>query len=224
MTVNAGIAKIIFDKNPGREFYVEESFPLDWMYPHLEPNGLLMKINREPLAELPDDVIQKDQDYWQTRVNAWLGDWLTPDTSVETVADFATKVYGRKNLSGFTGDPGFIQDNYAGKMYSKWRSGIAGVYSWRLAGGYAELPPEYAPKNEAAKQKYVKAADFAFKQAFALCPMSPEAVYRYVDFLMKQGRKSDALAIVHASTIVDPKNEMLKSLEKNLSDPSVRIK
>jgi beta-lactamase regulating signal transducer with metallopeptidase domain len=216
MTVNAGIAKIIFDKNPNREFYVEESFPLDWMYPHLEPNGLIMKINREPLAELPDDVIQKDQDYWQTRVNAWLGDWLTPDTSVETVADFAAKVYGRKNLSGFTGDPGFIQDNYAGKMFSKWRSGIAGVYSWRLAGGYAELPPEYAPKNDAEKQKLTHAADFAFKQAFAMCPASPEAVFRYINFLMKQGRMTDALAVAHAAAIVDPKNEIFRTLEKNI--------
>jgi beta-lactamase regulating signal transducer with metallopeptidase domain len=217
MTVNAGIAKIIFDKNPGREFYVEESFPLDWMYPHLEPNGLIMRINRDPLAELPDDIVQKDQDYWQTRVNAWLGNWLTPDTSVETVADFATKVYGRKNLEGFTGDPGFIQDNYAPKMYSKWRSSIAGVYSWRLGGGPTDLPPEYAPKSDAEKQKLTQAADFAFKQAFAMCPASPEAVFRYINFLMKQGRKTDALAVAHAAAIVDPKNEIFRTLEKNIS-------
>ena len=30
MMVNALIAKVIFDKNPDREFYVEESFPLPW--------------------------------------------------------------------------------------------------------------------------------------------------------------------------------------------------
>src|SRR6185312_15805822 len=59
--VNARISKLIFDKNPSREFYVEESFPHDWMYPYLEPNGFIMKINREPLAELPDEIIQKDQ-------------------------------------------------------------------------------------------------------------------------------------------------------------------
>ena len=26
--------------------------------------------------------------------------------------------------------------------------------------------------------------DFAFKQSFAFCPYSPEAVYRYVNFLL----------------------------------------
>jgi len=35
MTINGLLAKIIFDKNPNREFYIEESFPLDWMYPYL---------------------------------------------------------------------------------------------------------------------------------------------------------------------------------------------
>src|ERR1035437_7565323 len=28
------LTKTIFDKNPDREFYIEESFPLDWMYPN----------------------------------------------------------------------------------------------------------------------------------------------------------------------------------------------
>lgn len=39
MEINALLAKVTFDKNPKREFYVEESFPLDWMYPYLSPRG-----------------------------------------------------------------------------------------------------------------------------------------------------------------------------------------
>jgi beta-lactamase regulating signal transducer with metallopeptidase domain len=222
--VNARISKLIFDKNPDREFYVEESFPHDWMYPHLEPNGLIMKINREPLAELPDAVIQKDLDYWQSRVDGWLGKWLTPETPVETVADFATKVYGRKNLDGFTGDPAFVSDAYAPKMYSKWRDSIANVYSSRLGFGMVKMPPEYAPKDDAEKQKLMQAADFAFKQAFAICPSSPEVVFCYVDFLVKSDRKADAQALAHAATIIDPKNENLRFLESNLSNPSVKFK
>ncbi|HWC59782.1 MAG TPA: hypothetical protein VHC44_08815, partial [Verrucomicrobiae bacterium] len=222
--INARISKIIFDKNPNREFYVEESFPHDWMYPYLEPNGLIMKINREPLAELSDDIVQKDHDYWQTRVNAWIGNWLTDETPVGTVTDFAEKVYARKDLSGFTGDAGFIQDSEAQKMFSKWRDSIAGVYAWRAGIGPAELPPEYAPKSDAAKQRMAKAADFAFKQAFALCPSSPETVFRYVDFLMKEGRKTDALTVAHAAAKIDPKNEIFHQLEKNLSNPSTVFK
>src|SRR5678809_269618 len=43
MAINALLTKVIFDKNPDHEFYVEESFPLDWMYPHLTPFGIIMK-------------------------------------------------------------------------------------------------------------------------------------------------------------------------------------
>ena len=64
MQINGLLTKIIFDRNSNREFYVEESFPLDWMYPYLEPHGLIMKINRQPLAELPGDIVNQDHDYW----------------------------------------------------------------------------------------------------------------------------------------------------------------
>jgi len=43
MQINGLLAKIIFDRETNREFYVEESFPLDWMYPNLEPHGLILK-------------------------------------------------------------------------------------------------------------------------------------------------------------------------------------
>ena len=67
------LTKTIFDKNPDREFYVEESFPLDWMYPYLEPHGLIMKINRQPLPEMSDEIVQRDRDYWTKYIDA--DDW-----------------------------------------------------------------------------------------------------------------------------------------------------
>jgi hypothetical protein len=62
MAINGLLTKVIFDKNPDHEFYVEESFPLDWMYPYLTPFGIIMKINRQPLAEITEDVVKKDHD------------------------------------------------------------------------------------------------------------------------------------------------------------------
>src|ERR1017187_8229745 len=55
MSINALITKLIFDHNPDREFYIEESFPLEWMYPYLEPHGLIFKLNRQPLAVQLED-------------------------------------------------------------------------------------------------------------------------------------------------------------------------
>lgn len=39
------------------------------------------------------------------------------------------------------------------------------------------------------------AADFAFRQSWALCPYSPEAVYRYVNLLLSEGRIADAVIV-----------------------------
>ena len=57
MSINGLLTKVMFDKNPDHEFYVEESFPLDWMYPHLTPSGIIMKINREPLPEMTQEIV-----------------------------------------------------------------------------------------------------------------------------------------------------------------------
>ncbi|MCX6895996.1 MAG: DUF2723 domain-containing protein, partial [Verrucomicrobia bacterium] len=37
MSINGLLTKVMFDKNPDHEFFIEESFPLDWMYPNLTP-------------------------------------------------------------------------------------------------------------------------------------------------------------------------------------------
>ena len=46
MVINGLLCKVIFDNNPTNEFFVEESFPLDWMYHYETPFGVIMKINR----------------------------------------------------------------------------------------------------------------------------------------------------------------------------------
>jgi len=62
-----------------------------------------------------------------------------------------------------------------------------------------QVPSQYLPKSDTERQRMIKEADFAFKQAFAICPTSPEVVYRYVTFLMNQERKSDALLIAQSA-------------------------
>jgi hypothetical protein len=189
MEINALLVKTIFDKNPDREFYIEESFPLDWMYPNLEPHGLIMKINRQPLPTLSDEIVKQDRDYWTKHLTPMIGGWLNKDTTVEEVAAFVEKTYVKNDLSGFTGDSQFVQNSDAQKMFSKLRSSIAGVYVWRM---------KHAT-DASEKQRMADAADFAFRQAFALCPYSPEVVFRYIDFLMGQNRGADALLVVETA-------------------------
>ena len=206
MNINGLLAKTIFDKTPDHEFYVEESFPLDWMYPHLEPHGLIMKINRQPLSELSDDIVSQDHDYWTKYLTPMIGGWLNDDTPVSDVAAFAEKAHLRHDLSGFTGDPRFVKSDYSCRTFSKLRSSIAGIYMWRLD----------QAAGEEEKDRMARAADFAFRQAWALCPTSPEAVFRYINFLLKQKRSSDALLVASTCQKLDPNNVQIKNLVSQL--------
>ena len=183
------LTKTIFDKNPDREFYLEESFPLDWMYPYLEPHGLIMKINRLQSPELSDEIVQRDSDYWTKYVTPMIGGWLKPDTTIEEVAAFAEKIHVKKELSGFTGDPQFVQNEYWCKSFSKLRSSIGGLYAWRA---------QHAT-DTGEKKRMNDAADFAFRQAWALCPHSLETLFRYVNLLMSEDRTADALLIAETA-------------------------
>jgi beta-lactamase regulating signal transducer with metallopeptidase domain len=206
MQINALLAKMIFDRNPDREFYVEESFPLDWMYHHLTPHGLIMKVNREPLAGLPKAIVEQDEKFWAEYTKPMIGPWLTSDTTVQEVAAFVDKVYVKGDLSGFAGDRQYLEDVSAQKAFSKLRSSIAGVYSWRM---------QNSPNAE-EQQRMSKAADYAFRQAYVLCPTSPEALFRYVNLLMASGRVADARLLAETTLKLQPSDAPIRGLLDNL--------
>lgn len=108
MNLAAAITKLIFDKNPDREFYVEESYVIAWMYPYLEPHGLILRVNRAPLAQLDAAIVTKDREFW---------DGLT------------------KRLLA---DPEYLHNKWARMHYSKLRSAIGGIYAYRRLTGEAE--------------------------------------------------------------------------------------
>ncbi len=103
MEINGILAQMIHEHNRYKhDFYVEESYVIRWMYPYLEPHGLIMKINagKIDLAK-KTDVIRDDMDIW---------DWYT---------------------RRLTGNNAFIRDIVARKSFSKLRSAIAGLYANR---------------------------------------------------------------------------------------------
>ncbi len=93
MDVSGLLARDMFDQNTNREFYIQENYPLDWMYPYLEPHGLIFKLNHEPLIGLTDEMVQHDHAYWTKTVSPMIGNWLDTDTSVKDISVFAEKVY-----------------------------------------------------------------------------------------------------------------------------------
>ncbi|MBN1671698.1 MAG: DUF2723 domain-containing protein [Kiritimatiellae bacterium] len=109
MHVNGILARMIFERNKARHaFYVEESYPIGWMYPHLVPHGLVMRLNPDPLRRLPHEAVRNDREFW---------DW-----------------YVRRLLKNNR----FRRDLVARKTFSKLRTAIAGLYVYRRLYAEAE--------------------------------------------------------------------------------------
>ncbi len=121
--INGLIAKEIFEKNKNNHaFYLEESFPIPWMYDYATPHGLLLKINSEPVREITSEIIQKDRTFWD-HYTAFL-----------------------------ISEPGYFQDPPATRSFSKLRCAIGNLYFYRkmfTEAEYAyrqalELAPDHA--------------------------------------------------------------------------------
>jgi tetratricopeptide (TPR) repeat protein len=148
---------------------------------------------------LTQDIVDKDHAFWSQFSRRTIGNWITYDTTVKQVCDWAQNVYLRHDFAGFTGDRKFIRDDDAQKAFSKLRSSIgASIYQWRSRPQNSRIPAERA--------RVTKEAEFAFKQAFAYCPYSPEAVFHFMDLLLTQNRVDDALAILQTCHKLDPYN------------------
>lgn len=199
--IKARVAKLLFERNPNREFYVEESFPFDWMYPHLTPLGPVMKLNREPVERISVEAMEKDRQYWAGLCKEFLGLVVTEDTTVEEVQRFVTRVDLDNKLEGT--DAEFVANERMRKAFSKLRSSQAGLYAWRLT------KPNKHPLLQIQ-------TEIAFKQAYALHPRSPEAIFRYVNLLLGNGRVEEALILANTSKRLDPANPSLRDLAAQL--------
>jgi len=117
MQINGILCKEIFDRNrKSHDFFVEESYVIDWMYPYLEPYGFIMKLNKEPLPELAAGTVERDRDFW------------------------------KKNIPVIMENPGFKSSPVAQKAFAKLRCGIADVYVFRKQYKAAEACYEQAFK------------------------------------------------------------------------------
>ncbi len=208
MAINALLCKVIFDNNPTNEFYIEESFPLDWMFPYLTPFGIIMKINHEMPGEFPEEIYQRDRYFWKEYSDRLIGNWIHEDTSVDEICNWVNEVFIRRDFTNFKGDRKFIRNDQAQKSFSKLRGGIAGLYTFKAG---------EAPQGSPAQHRALREAEFAYKQSFAFCPYSPEAAFKYSSLLVNlPGRLHDALRIAETALLIDPNNEQFQYLVNTL--------
>jgi len=213
MAIHARLVKLILERNPAREFYLEESYPMESIYPYLSPHDFIFKMDHAPVAAFTGPILDHDHAFWSSECSSVLGSWLTPETSVSNVCEFVATVYGRKDWSHFSGDPDFVTNTFATKVFAKLRVSLAGLYQWRLAN---QQPSDDRPRLEAE-------TDYAFRQAFALGPNSPEVVFRCVNFLLSENRFGDAILVAGTARKLAPDNQqydnLLQSLENFRSQP-----
>ena len=230
MQINSKLAKLLFDNNPERDFFIEVSFPLEWMYPHLTPYGIILKLNRDEVPEITDEMMRKDRLFWAQYQTRLTGNWITDDTSVKEIGDWAIKTYKRWDLDGYTGDPAFVRDEPAQKSFSKLRTSIADIYRWRINNYKLAITKETdAAKRDEMKQKQERMTReyvFALKQAWAFCPYSPEVLSHFTQLLLTlgydefkagdksaaQARRDDAIELVTTYERFDPESPMIKHL------------
>jgi hypothetical protein len=64
-TVNGIVAERIFQKNKDKHtFYLEQSVPMPWTYPYMQPWGLIFKLTPEKQKDLPKEMIDQDRKFW----------------------------------------------------------------------------------------------------------------------------------------------------------------
>jgi Flp pilus assembly protein TadD len=204
--INGKLTQLIFERNPDHEFYVEESFPMDWMYPYLMPYGIIMKVNRQPVAEISQETIARDHKFWSDYSERTIGDWITYDTSINEICDFCDKVYVTHDYSGFKGDPRFIRDEDGQKSFSKLRNAIgSSIYLWRADNS------EAARRNPEVRKRMLQEAEFALKQSLAYCPFNAEPIMHLMVMYYNQGRLEDIRRMLQTAQKLDPHSDQINS-------------
>lgn len=194
MAINGVLARMIFEQNKTKHpFYVEESYVIPWMYPYLSPQGLIMKLNAEPLNDLSPETLNADRTFWDRLATHLAGsitnlpDDVTPPAVAGKDNELLSLDQAAKTKTWRVGkNHRFSASPEARKTFSKMRGAIAGLYAYR------RMFPE---------------AEYAFRQAITLCPGSAEANYRLADVLMQQRKFTEARTVIESYVAACDEND-----------------
>ena len=212
MRLNGILTKMIWEENKDKHsFYVEESYVIPWMYPYLEPAGMIMKLNAEKVKITPE-IVKKDFDYWNNITNMFANggviEFSDLSPSITNDNPEIVKLFCNNKPDGRPGriiiKPNEFKDDVtAQKSFSKCRSANAGLYEYHRMWTEAEN---------------------AYKQAIWFYPVSAEAYMRLANMYMKIGQYGKALTAVEEYKRKDPLNMRVDGMldairsQKNMSD------
>jgi hypothetical protein len=202
MAINGLLVRDIFQANPDHEVFIEESFALDWMYPYLEPAGPIFKLRHTAQDALYGETVRNDHEYWQRLTRRLLGQDVHDETGLAEICAAAEALAGLPK--DFQGDPDFLRDDGGRKTFSKLRSSISGLYSWRASHA----------KGTSERREMEREAELACKQAYLFWPRSPEAAWRYAMLLISRHRIEEAQKFLAAARKLNPGDEGLKTLAR----------
>jgi len=200
MAINGLLARDILNANPERDFYIEESFALEWMYPCLEPAGPIFKLRHAPMETFFEETMRNDREYWQRLTRRLTGVEVHDQTTLAQICASAQELGGQGRED--QGDADFLQDPRARMTFAKLRSAIGGLYTWRATHA----------KSTSERRLMAREAELACKQAYLLEPRNPEAVWRYAVFLIGQRRIEEAQKLIAAAQKLNPDDPTVKQL------------
>ena len=167
MAINGYLTRMMFDNNKEKHpCYVEGGYTMAWMYPYLEPYGIILKLSKEKVSQFSPSDVARDHAYW--------------DSLFEQLMSNAK----------------FERDGEARRTFSKLRTAIGDLYAFR---------------------KINEEAEYALKQAVALCPDAATANFRLAQFNVDSGQYDRAVETLNDYEKVDPYNvkarEAIKAIE-----------
>jgi hypothetical protein len=197
MAINEALVRLMMEKNPSREIYLEESYPLETLYRQSVPAGLIFRVKREKMEELPRQVVGADHRFWTDECQSLIGNAARERGSVKELCSWTERIFADPKAAGFEGNGAFVKDKQAPQYWSQCRSAIAGYFEWWSKNS-----------KESQSASFKEEADFAYRQSVALSPYNPAVVWRYADFLIHNQRTNDAKVLIETALKLNPEKRM----------------
>ena len=190
MRINGILTKWIHERNKDKHtFYVEESYVIQWMYPYMEPFGVILKINKEPLPSR-----EQDPELWKKIVER--------DT-----------VYWDKIEDDFKARPEFKRDTDAQKTFSKLRSAVGGLYLSRKM--YDEAVTAFQQAQRLCPDS--PEANFRLAQLYMELNRQDDAIKTLEEYQLRDPLNAKIGEAVKQLRLMKEATERVRELEKALT-------